>query len=206
MIDRTARAARLTDRAQAQRDRILCAAQRCFIEHGFHAASMANIADAAQMSVGLIYRYFENKNAIILAIIERQLLEQRASIASLHTDPDLRREITDLFTAWRQGDPSVMNPVLFLEMRAEATRDPQIAQALADADRIAGADFHAWLRKEAESQGKSPTQQDLEARAFALYCIIEGLAIRSLREQALAPDVLAATLDLLLPLLTFRDR
>lgn len=199
------RSARVMDRAQAQRDRILCAAQRCFIEHGFHAASMANIADAAQRSVGLIYRYFENKNSIILAIIDRQLGEQRASIADLNTDPDLRRRIIERFAKWRHGDPTVMNPVLFLEMRAEATRDPQIAQALAEADRIAGADFHAWLRKAAEAQGRSPTQQDIEARAFALHCIIEGLAIRSLREPTLDAASLEATLDLLLPLLTFRD-
>ena len=70
-------------RAQAQRDRILNAAQQCFIRHGFHAAGMAGIAQAAQMSPGLIYRYFDNKNAIILAIIERQLAEKRANIDSL---------------------------------------------------------------------------------------------------------------------------
>lgn len=39
-----------TPRAEVQRERILCAAQKCFIEHGFHAASMANIAETAQMS------------------------------------------------------------------------------------------------------------------------------------------------------------
>ena len=67
----------LTPRAEAQRERILCAAQKCFIEHGFHAASMANIAETAQMSAGLMYRYFENKNAIVLAIVQRQLDEKR---------------------------------------------------------------------------------------------------------------------------------
>ena len=44
-----------SSRADAQRDRILCAALKCFIEHGFHAASMASIADTAQMSAGLMY-------------------------------------------------------------------------------------------------------------------------------------------------------
>ena len=45
-------------RAQAQRNRILDAAQKCFAERGFHGAGMALIADTAQMSPGLIYRYF----------------------------------------------------------------------------------------------------------------------------------------------------
>ena len=34
-------------RAAAQRTRILQAAQKCFVEHGFHAASMATIAQTA---------------------------------------------------------------------------------------------------------------------------------------------------------------
>ena len=72
-----ARTTKDTPRAEAQRERILCAAQRCFIEYGFHAASMASIAETAQMSAGLMYRYFENKSAIVLAIIERQLQEGR---------------------------------------------------------------------------------------------------------------------------------
>ena len=58
------------DRAEMQRNRILDAAQHCVIEHGFHAASMASIADTAGMSAGLIYRYFENKSAIILECIK----------------------------------------------------------------------------------------------------------------------------------------
>ena len=60
---------KIQDRAQTQCERILNAAKHCFIKYGFHAASMANIADAAKMSAGLIYRYFANKNSIILAII-----------------------------------------------------------------------------------------------------------------------------------------
>jgi AcrR family transcriptional regulator len=73
-----------TSRAQAhagaQRARILAAATTCFAEHGFHAASMASIAEAARMSPGLMYRYFPSKSAIVLAIIERQLAESRAKI------------------------------------------------------------------------------------------------------------------------------
>ena len=66
-------AERKLDRSRQQRDRILQAAQQCFIKDGFHAASMANIADTAGMSAGLIYRYFASKSDIILAIIGEEL-------------------------------------------------------------------------------------------------------------------------------------
>ncbi|MBK7901908.1 MAG: TetR family transcriptional regulator [Proteobacteria bacterium] len=49
---------------------------------------MANIAAAAQMSAGLMYRYFENKSAIVRAIVERQLQDGRAQIEQLHSSAD----------------------------------------------------------------------------------------------------------------------
>lgn len=38
---------------------------------GFHAASMSQIASEAQLSVGQIYRYFANKDAIIEEMVRR---------------------------------------------------------------------------------------------------------------------------------------
>src|SRR5690606_36229393 len=48
----------LSERALAQRERVLCAAEQCFLRRVFHAASIADIAATAEMSAGLIYRYF----------------------------------------------------------------------------------------------------------------------------------------------------
>jgi len=193
-------------RTQAQRERILTAAQACFVKHGFHAASMATIAETAAMSPGLIYRYFENKNAIILAIIERQLEDSSADIATLQTDTDFVSLFRELFARWRSDEPELMNPNLLLEMTAQASRDPQIASALADADRTTGADCNAWLRERARNEGRSPTEEELRARAFGLRCLIGGLAMRSIREPDIDPAVLERSLRLMLPrLLSFHD-
>jgi AcrR family transcriptional regulator len=193
-------------RTQAQRERILTAAQACFVKDGFHNASMATIADTAGMSPGLIYRYFANKNAIILEIIERQLESARADIATLRSDADLVSLVSDLFSRWRRDDPELMNPALMLDMTAESSRDPQIAKALADADRTTGAEFAAWLMQIAGTEGRRPASEDVSARAFALRCFIGGLAIRAIREPDIDPAVLEQSLKLMLPpLLSFRD-
>jgi AcrR family transcriptional regulator len=186
-------------RAQAQRDRILCAARQCFIESGFHAASMATIAETAGMSAGLIYRYFDSKNAIILAIIEQQLREKRADIASLKPAADLTQKIGELFESWKSGDQRVMNPALSLEMTALATRDAQIAEALRNADRVSREDFSAWMRQSALQVGLELSESELAARAFALRCVIEGLTIRAVREPDATSTVVADALALLLP-------
>lgn len=188
-------------RAEAQRERILAAAQQCFIRHGFHAAGMAAIAEVAGMSPGLIYRYFDSKNAIILAIIQRQLDDKRSSIDSLPQETDWELRICQLFTGWQRGDVTLMNPALFLEMSAQATRDPAIAQALAAADEDSRRHFLAWMRAHAQTQGAQVADDELRARALALQGFIEGLAIRAVREPGMDAARVGAAVRRVVPAL-----
>lgn len=197
---------RAQEHAEAQRKRILDAAEQAFIEHGFHAASIANISEKAQMSAGLIYRYFENKNTIILAIIGQQLKERRADIAELQTDADFVGRIGDVFTCWQKCDNSVMNPALFLEMSAEASRDPRIAEALSNSDKVTRADFRKWLKARAQAQGRTVSDKDIRRRAIALQCFVEGLVIRAIREPDRDVSELQSGIRLFLThLLSFED-
>jgi AcrR family transcriptional regulator len=182
-------------RAEAQRERILCAAQKCFIEHGFHAASMANIAETARMSAGLMYRYFENKNAIVLAIIERQLHEGRDQIARLHSSSELAAELLDVFSRWQARDPSVMNAALFLEMSAEATRDPQIAAALRASDELILADLQSWMNRSREDGGLGLPPETVATRAYLLQCLIKGLTVSAVRQPDVDRRILKDAID-----------
>jgi len=182
-------------RADAQRDRILCAALQCFIEHGFHAASMASIADAAQMSAGLMYRYFANKNAIVLAIIERQLNEKRSVIRQLQSSTDMVARLVQTFEHWRSRDSQVMSAALFLEMSAEATRNPQVAEALRSSDALTRAELQTWLSRSPGEGGLGLPAEAAASRALLLQCVIEGLALRAAREPDLHADQLRVTLN-----------
>jgi AcrR family transcriptional regulator len=187
------------ERTERQRDRILEAARQCFIEHGFHAASMANIAEAAQMSPGLIYRYFENKNAIILAIIERQLEDSRSGIDALSHGADLGEVFGDVFARLQRGDEGMVDPTLFLEMSAQGPRDPQIAQALSHSDQITRAGLGAWLERAAANSGSKLSPGQIAGRALVLQCLFEGLVVRAAREPGLDPALMAQSLELFIP-------
>ena len=184
----SAPAARGTPRAEAQRERILCAAQQCFIDHGFHAASMASIAATAQMSAGLMYRYFASKSAIVLAIVERQLQEGRAQVARLHTSADLSAAIFDTYAKWQARDPSVVSPALLLEMSAEATRDPQIAAALSQSDERIFADLQSWMVRDRVHGGLGLPSDTAARRTFLLECFINGLAMSAARQPERDPE------------------
>ena len=171
-----------TARASAQRERILDAAQRCFVADGFHAASMARVAQAADMSPGLIYRYFPGKHAIILAIIERELARGRARIAQLPDVPDLAGHLAQALRRWREGAPDELNVPLFLSMSADATRDPTIAAALRAYDEKIRADLVAWLAAAPERGGRGLPEPTAHSRAAMMQVVFEGLALRSARE------------------------
>jgi AcrR family transcriptional regulator len=187
--------ARDTPRAEVQRERILCAAQKCFIEHGFHAASMANIAAAAQMSAGLMYRYFENKSAIVRAIVERQLQDGRAQIEQLHTSADLAASILQTYRLWLTRDPSVMNPALYLEMSAEATRDPQIAAALQESDEHIFAALQAWMVRDRDHKGLGLPPDIASRRAELLMQVWNGLAVSAVRRPNQDPAAMRDVIE-----------
>lgn len=178
----------------AQRERILAAAKQCFVEHGFHAAGMALIAQTAGMSPGLIYRYFDSKNAIILAIVERQLEVSRAGICALSNAEDFAQGVFEIFNRWRNADPEIMNAALLLEMSAEAGRDPQLGQAMADSDHEVRQEFVRWLSRNVEEGGLGLAPDVAEVRALGLQCFVEGLAVRALREPDVPQQVLKAAI------------
>lgn len=65
--DRAARAPQ-QERGQRRVERILDAAEQVFVEHGFGGATMQLIADRAESSVGSLYHFFPNKEAVVEAL------------------------------------------------------------------------------------------------------------------------------------------
>lgn len=186
-----------TVRVEAQRKRILDAAQQCFIEHGFHGASMSAIAETAGMSAGLIYRYFENKSAIILAIVQEQLVLLREEI-SLNDRPDLPELMTENY-ARTCGAQRGMNAALLLEISAEATRDPQIAAALDDYDQAVRQALCDWLARDPDAGGHGLPPELARQRALMLQCLFEGLKLRETREPRLDRKLLLEALQAVVP-------
>jgi TetR/AcrR family transcriptional regulator, fatty acid metabolism regulator protein len=71
-------------RMQDRYDAILDAAKGIFADKGFEGTSIADIARAAQISDGLVYRYFRNKRELLYAVLrkfyERILLDLETQV------------------------------------------------------------------------------------------------------------------------------
>ena len=81
----------MTPRARPhRRDQILRAATELFRSRGFHAVGIDEIGNAAGISGPGVYRHFENKHALLVAIFDRvadDLVRQAQRIESEEPDP-----------------------------------------------------------------------------------------------------------------------
>src|SRR5687767_7503935 len=56
---------------QARREQILVGAQRTFARHGYEGATVARLEEETGLSRGAIFNYFENKEALFVALVLR---------------------------------------------------------------------------------------------------------------------------------------
>jgi len=81
----------------AKREQILDGAKEVFMEQGFEAASMNDITRAAGVSKGTIYVYFENKEDLFGAMIER---ERERITATVGNTLDAARPVAETLFAF----------------------------------------------------------------------------------------------------------
>lgn len=82
-----------------KRRQIMAGARTVFLEKGFDAASMNDIARAAGVSKGTLYVYFENKERLFVELISTEKREELFSIIQLdHGNHDVAAVLTDCGT------------------------------------------------------------------------------------------------------------
>lgn len=185
-------------RAQAQRQRILEAAHKCFAERGFHAASMASIAETAEMSPGLIYRYFAGKAEIIQGIVRQQLQLMSEDLRARRDEPfDLVDMLLDSHELRRCGGHEQrmgLDPGLILEIAAEASRDPAIRETMREVDNAVQARIEDWMGRPTTQGGLGIPAEDVPSCALMLRFVIDGLKMRQAYDPGLDRALLERTL------------
>jgi AcrR family transcriptional regulator len=147
---------------------------------------MAQMATTADISAGLIYRYFDSKGAIMKAIIDRHLeTEVQGAIDRLDSVDDMVEELLNVFERYRDCKDPKMNAALLLEMTAESTRDPVLMKAVRNKDRVVGTGLAQKIRRGAAARGVPLTLAGARVRAVLLQCLFEGLIMRSIRDPSL---------------------
>jgi AcrR family transcriptional regulator len=71
------------ERSRQTVERILDAAARIFHEQGYAGATTNDIADEAGVSVGSLYQYFPNKDALLVALTQRHIEATTSELTNL---------------------------------------------------------------------------------------------------------------------------
>jgi TetR/AcrR family transcriptional regulator len=94
---------RRTNRRTLGRDHILDAAEQVFAEHGFHEASLREIAERAEYAVGSVYSFFASKDDLYSACLQRRGGQFMAGMRNvLDRDSTAREQLHEL-ADWQVG-------------------------------------------------------------------------------------------------------
>src|SRR5215467_9974931 len=158
------------DSVPDRRSQILDAALVCFAKRGFHQASMHDISAEAGISVGLIYRYFENKEAVISAMADRHKHEISEVLERARQAPTLLESLEILFTAHCcENEPRVISAFV-VDLYAEASRNPHVANLVRDVLETAMNGVKDLIARapEAQTTGNNLRPDDLAELIFAV--------------------------------------
>ncbi len=167
---------------------ILNAAIACFAKRGFHQTSMHDISAEAGISVGLIYRYFANKEAVIAALADRHKREIQALVEQARLAPSLLEAMEVLFTAHCcESSPKVISAFV-VDLYAEAARNSDVADFVRDM-------LDTLLTGVTDLIARSPEaaqmQHGLEPREVAelIFAVARGMLMRDILQP---PQMTAA--------------
>jgi len=157
----------------ARRDHIAAAAERAFVRHGFHAATMQQVAEEAGMSAGNLYRYFASKEALVEGICFLDQSERGGAFHALARSDDLLGTLEAMLRENVLNKPR-HKTVLFLEITAEAARNPRIAEMIRanDVEVIEGL---AGLVEVAKANGHAAPALDAHFAARLMFTYVGGL-------------------------------
>jgi AcrR family transcriptional regulator len=177
---------------EERRRQIVDAGACCVRRSGFHGASMAEIAQAAGLSVGQIYRYFENKEAIVSAIVARDVAEVREWFAEMQDDEGgMVDAILENCGAAIDEHYDRDRAALELEVAAEAARNPAVAAIVEAADAEKRALGHDLLRKLAPPACEA---REVDARHEVLSMLFDGMSIRGVSNPGADREAIARVL------------
>ena len=185
------------ERRDQQIQRILEAAQACFVRSGFQGASMQQICAECGMSPGALYRYFPSKEAIVAAICEADREDDMTCFsvfrdATSALDGLVAGAMAHITHTHKKGSAA-----LFAEMRSESNRNATIRDTV-DSHKQEVAGMIAPLIEGAMERGEIDPPVDPQTLMAVLMSVGEGIAINDLPARGIPLDQIEAALRAML--------
>lgn len=151
---------------------ILKAGKALVSEQGFRALSINAVAERAGIAAGTLYRYFESKTALCVAIFQHATeREIQQTLAAAQTGRTTTERLRNALTTF--AERALQNPALAYALIAEPV-EPELDQARLDY-RAAWADAFATLIREGVRKGEFYRQPEYLSAAAMVGAMAEAL-------------------------------
>lgn len=163
----------------ARREEILLAAARVFAAKGLAKAKVSDIAAAAGLSHGLVYHYFESKDAMFAAIVDQMMCRVDADLAADPELPAIARLSAGIERSRNRVCAGGVEPgrVVAQAMMQGVMPEHLRTRLLAHFRLLHGR--VAELIAEAQRDGDVDSGVDSVELASALVCLMRGMSIRT---------------------------
>lgn len=166
----------------ARRNHILDAFEVCIQRAGFHRTTMQDVAKEAGMSAGNLYRYFPSKEVLVSGLIERDRERFSADFINVAHSSDVMGSFIALGRKHFLETPRE-HCVQFVEIWAEASRNPQVAEMCTAVDKEVN-DYLVAILEAAKASGQITASVNSVAAITVLSAMGDGMFTR----RALDPD------------------
>ncbi len=173
------------EKQHARREHILDAAERCFIEKGFHTATMADICRGAGVSPGALYIYFASKEQLIIGLCSREKERFTNELSAISGDIELLAALQMLAKRYCCDEP-IEKVRLHIQIRAEAGRNPIIGATVQDMDKTVRDNLVALLEREKERGWIAP-QLPAEIIVRTMGALGDGLFLQRALDPSFDP-------------------
>lgn len=160
-----------TERGRRTRAAVLSAAREAFERRGYDDCRMNDIADAAGVSHGTVYTYFDSKEEILGQVIDELLVELQDDLRTTANDPMARIEEANR----RYLKAYLDNRRLLTVVEQAAVTDPDLGDRLSQFRRRYHARVTAALKR-LQEQGRVVPDLQPDVAATALCAMVEGFS------------------------------
>jgi AcrR family transcriptional regulator len=157
------------DLREASKEVLVQAALELFAKYGFEKTSVRMIAGRAGVSLGLLYNYFESKEALLVTIFEKGMQDVLESFREADKGSTAKQQLEQLI---RSSFEILEEHKTFWQVFYSLRAQPGIAEILPE-DML---EWHWQIHKQLEQYLKQLKHPNPKATAWLLFAAIDGVA------------------------------
>ena len=153
--------------SEEKRNKILDAAIVEFAEHGFDSANINNIAQSSGISVGSMYKYFDNKEDLFLTIIHYGVETLKTILSEIiQGEENLDIRIEKIIKVIQINSREKVHLTRLYNEMATESRSNLVWKIVSDMENATAGLYTSYIK---EAQEKGQVRMEINANLFAFY-------------------------------------